>query len=160
MLCCVVLCCDQWVGAVTVLSLGDGTVLRQFGSEGRRVGQLWRPRGVRLLPGGTTMVVCDCDNDRLVVYGLDGAVVATFRGGFSFPCDVALCDGGAAFLVANCGKGNILKVSRADGTIHGSFGSFGSEVGEFDGPSAVALLPSGHLCVQEWATSRFQVFSS
>jgi hypothetical protein len=54
---------------ISVLSWMDGSVRARFGSFGSGPGQLFSPRGVRLLADGSGVVVVDMNNHRLCVHG-------------------------------------------------------------------------------------------
>lgn len=62
---------------ISVFSWRTGDLLSQFGSEGRGLGQLCGPRGIRLI-SGARLVVADICNRRLCIFGLDGEFVKAF----------------------------------------------------------------------------------
>jgi hypothetical protein len=143
---------------ISVLSWADGSVRAQFGSLGSGPGQLYYPRGVRLLADGSGVVVADSENHRLCVFRLSGefvAAVGSREQGLSGPFDVLECASDGSFIVANYGSPNLIKLSR-DGSELEVYGKGGD--GEFTDPTALAALPDGGLVVRERDGARFQVF--
>ena len=145
---------------VTLMSWPDCRPLCHFGSQGSGDGQLSCPYGLRLLADGSGVVVADEKNDRLCVFSMAGAFVRSVPAG-SRPRDVVECDGGASFVVVSSDADKMAKVSASAGSV-ASFGSFGSGLGQFNTPSALAVVASVgsgvQLVVLEAGGRRFQVF--
>ena len=155
---------------LTLLSWMDGSLLARFGGEGSTDGRLKAPRGLRLLASGGGVVVADKENNRLCIFSTTGAFLRSLPAGRD-PCDVAECDGGTSFVVANAGAVHTLsKVSSAAGTAGGvqvvPFGKEGSKNCQFNWPVAVATIPGApggggmEVLVLEYFNKRFQVFQA
>jgi hypothetical protein len=145
---------------ISVFSWADGSVWAQFGSYGSGLGQLWYPRGVRLLADGSGLVVADMNNHRLCVFTVSGecwAVVGNSEEGLSYPYDVLEYASDGSFIVANFSGDNLIKLS-VDGVKLGLYGKKGSGNGEFNQPTALAALLNGGMVVRECDGERFQVF--
>jgi tripartite motif-containing protein 71 len=155
----VVIAVSEACHRVSVLSWSDGGVLAQFGSQGSGPGQLSFPYGLRLLANSTEVVIADCRNNRLSVFKLNGEFVKTIGStelGLASPIDVVECGSDGSFIVANNHGGHNLMKLSGSGEVLGVFGKPGSGDGEFNHPSALAVLPFGGLIVRD--SSRFQVF--
>ena len=149
---------------VALLSWTDGTLLTRFGSEGGHDGQLYWPRGLRLLADGSGLVVADFWNRRLCIFSATGAFMRSLPTG-GYPYDVVEADGGASFIVA--GDHMLCKMPAAGGAVT-TFGgdSEGSGNGQIKLPVALAMVPRGgshrdggvELVVLDKDNSRFEVF--
>jgi hypothetical protein len=102
--------------------------------------------------------VADAGNGRVSVFRVeDGSFVRHVVTGLSYLRDVEECKGGR--LVACAGSHSIEFVGGGGvGRSTGRLGKFGSGDGEFNGPSALALVPGLGLVVREYGNGRFQVF--
>ena len=151
---------------VTLLSWSDESVLARFGGEGSRDGQLNRPRGLRLLSDGSGVVVADRGNDRLCLFSMTGVFMRAVA--VTCPRDVVECDGGTAFLVANCDVGTVSKVKIANdalpvGESVQRFGARGSDAGQFDWPASIVVSKVAEMVevvVLDTDNERFQVFQT
>ena len=118
-------------------------------------GQLLRPCGLRFSGDGSNICVADRGNNRLSMFRLGDSVfvrhIATELDG---PRDMEEVEGG--WVVAYWVSDTVGFVS--DGGRAG--GGSGSVNGEFDGPTALALVPGLGLIVREFYTDRLQVFST
>ena len=107
-------------------------------------------------------MVADGGNNRLCLFSNTGAFLRSLPTG-RWPFDMVECDGGTSFIVANCLGSTLYKVSAATGAF-ASFGSFGSETGQFNWPVALATVQRGgteggvELVVLDKNNSRVQVF--
>ena len=150
---------SQNYSRISVLLWADGSVRAQFGSEENGMGQLYSPRGVRLLADGSGIVVADTLNSRLCVFALSGEFVAAVGNreqGVNRPFDVLECTSDGSFIVANVGGDyQMVKLSRAGIKLE-TFGDVGCG---FFFPATLAALPGGGFVVRDWDNECFQVFS-
>ena len=137
-----------------------------FGGPGSADGQLRCPRGLRFSCDGTGLAVADWYNNRVSLFRVeDGSFVRHVATGLSGPFDVEECEGG--WLVA-CYYWHTIEFVGGEfvggdglggGVGRASLGKWGSGDGEFDYPSALALVPGLGLVVRELGNGgRFQVF--
>ena len=70
---------------------------------------------------------------------------------------MAECDPDSSFIVANTGGNALVHLSTA-GDHDGVYGKLGSGNGEFNAPTALAMLPTGGLVVLESCGDRLQLF--
>jgi hypothetical protein len=153
---------------ISVLSWADGSVLARFGSYGMEPGQLGLPHGVRLLAGGSRLVVADMLNNRLCVFTLSGefvAAVGSREHGFKWPYDVLECASDGSFIVANDHGRYVVRLRRGgtkveplDGFEEGFDDDDEAEASEVATRSTLAALPDGGMVVRGFKESRFQVF--
>ena len=133
---------------VSVLSWHDGTVLAQFGRPGSGPGQLYYPRGARLLADGSGVVVTDCHNHRLCVFDLSGEFVRTMGSreqGLTYPYDVLECASDDSFIVTNTRAHTLVKVSNT-GDVFKPY-RIPADNPWAVGLSTMASLPNGGLAV-------------
>ena len=142
---------------VSVVLLAGGIVLARLGSAVE--GGLSVPYGVRLLADGSGVAVCDCGNNRVVVFSLNGSVMQIVSG-LSYPVELVECDGGAALLVLEYTRGCVTKVSRASGAVLERYRHPRPCDGQLALPSALALLPDGTLVVRGGDGTAVHVFTS
>ncbi len=71
----IILVSERDAHRVSVLNRGDGALLRRFGSQGSRDGQLYKPLGLCFISGHRHVAVVDCCNDRVSVFSVDGEFV-------------------------------------------------------------------------------------
>jgi hypothetical protein len=135
-----------------------------FGGPGSADGQLSVPFGLRFTGDGTGLAVADAGNGRVSVFRHnfrveDGSFARHVATGLSVPFDVEECEGG--WLVA-CWSSHTIEFVGGDvggGGVGGArLGKYGSGDGEFNYPSALALVPGLGLVVREIINDRFQVF--
>jgi DNA-binding beta-propeller fold protein YncE len=141
----------MWTG-VRVLAGG-------FGGPGWAYGQLYRPRGLRFTGDGTELAVADRGNDRVSVFRVeDGSFARHVATGLGGPMDVEECKDG--WLVACLGSHTIEFVDGG-GVGRARMGSKDCGDGEFQYPSALALVPGLGLVVRDIADDgRLQVFAT
>lgn len=103
------------------------------------------------------MAVADAGNSRLSLFRVqDGAFVRHLATGLSYPCDVEECESG---WLVTCGISHTVDFVGCGGAERVVLGRQGRGDGEFDGPSALALVPSLGLVVREMGSGgRLQVF--
>ena len=143
---------------ISVLSWADGSAQARFGSEGSGPGQLCYPHAVRLLAGGSAVVIADSENNRLCVFKLSGELVAAVGNreqGVNYPRDVLECGSDGSFIVACWGSDTLIKVSR-DGVNVDVYGKQGGRYGEFCGPTALAALPNDGYTALDAGNKRVQ----
>ncbi len=75
----------------------------------------------------------------------------------SFPTGVSLDAAGSVY-VADCDN-NRIEVFTSDGVFLASWGSLGSDQGQFNKPTSVAIGPDGNVYVADYGNSRVQVFT-
>ncbi len=95
---------------ISMLSWRTGDVMVRFGSKGSNPGQLCYPQSLRLLGNGARVVVADCCNLRLCVFGLDGRFFGAL--GCDLPFDVVERADGEFLMTSSC---TLVKLS-----LHGS----------------------------------------
>jgi hypothetical protein len=131
-----------------------------LGGPGSADGQLRRPYGLQFSGDGTGLAVADWYNDRVSVFRVeDGSFARHIATELSRPYDVEECEGG--WLVACYGSDTIEFVGGDMGGVgmgRARLGKGGRGDGEFDCPSALALVPGLGLVVRAITNDRFQVF--
>ncbi len=142
----------RWI-AVRVVAGG-------FGGPGDADGQLDEPLGLRFSCDGTGLAVADAANRRVSVFRVeDGSFVRHVATGLSGPYDVEECQGG--WLVACLSSHTIEFVGGGvggDGRGRARLGGNGH--GDFNFPSALALVPGVGLAVRELGNTRLQIFAT
>lgn len=78
---------------------------------------------------------------------------------FNMPTDVAVAADGSFYVSDGYGNSRVIKFS-ADGTYLTSWGTFGSEPGQFDVPHSIALDALGQVYVADRGNARVQIFDS
>jgi hypothetical protein len=128
-----------------------------FGGPGSADGQLYRPYGLRFTGDGTGLAVVDYCNHRVSLFRVeDGSFVRHVTTGLNWPLDVEECEGG--WLVA-CYNSHTIEFVDGRGVGRARLGSWGSGDGEFQYPSALALVPGLGLVVRD-NDGRLQVFAT
>ncbi len=128
-----------------------------FGGPGSADGQLQQPYGLRFTGDGTGLAVADARNGRVSVFRVkDGFFARHVATGLHSPCDVEECEGG--WLVA-CILWSTIEFVGGGGVGRARLDKRGRGDGEFEGPSALALVPGIGLVVREMGNGgRVQVF--
>ena len=137
-----------------------------LGGPGSGDGQLHKPLGLRFSGDGSTVCVADRCNGRASVFRVgDGGFVRHIATGLDSPYDVEEVEGG--WLVASCASDTVEFVGGGDGGDGGgrpslgkAGGGHGSGDGEFNCPTAVAVVPGLGLVVRECGNERLQVFAT
>jgi len=136
-------------------------VVEVIGEPGNRAGQFNYPTGIAVDTTGV-LFVADSYNHRIqrVTPAADVAVIGSRgsgRGQFLSPMGVAT-DPQKAFYVVEQGNHRVQKFS-ANGLPQLLFGKMGTRVGEFRGPSAIAISPvTGHIYIADTGNARVQRF--
>jgi DNA-binding beta-propeller fold protein YncE len=110
---------------ISVLSRGDGALLRRVGSHGRGDGQLAWPRGLCFTSDYRHVAVADCGNHRVSVFSVGGEFIRHVGvGTLSQPAGV-MCSADDELVVADAGNqrvavfsgsGELLKTMARDAT--------------------------------------------
>jgi hypothetical protein len=138
-----------------------------FGRPGGADGQLNVPYGLRFTCDGAELVVADNYNKRVSVFRVeDGTFARHVATGMSGPMDVEECEGGwlVACIVAHTVELVGVCVGGSDGDGGGGggaakLGRYGTGIGQFATPGALALVPGLGLIVREaHGHGRAQVF--
>ncbi|HEY5720330.1 MAG TPA: NHL repeat-containing protein [Gammaproteobacteria bacterium] len=134
----------------------DPQTLRDLGAFGK--GELKRPHDVAFAGDGR-LLVADSDNDRVVLYRVDGAAatrIDTLPGRFATPEGVAAA--GAQVAVSNVRQGTV--VLYLQGRQVRSTGSIGQARGQFLRPHDLEFGPDGRLYVADPGNDRVQVLDA
>jgi hypothetical protein len=138
-----------------------------FGSPGSRDGQLDTPYGLRFSGDGSGVCVADANNHRASVFRVgDGGFARHIATALSLPLDVEEVEGG--WLVACDSSETVECVGDGVGgdacgrsSLGKAGGGKGSGDGEFDGLTALAVVPGVGLVVREYLNDgRLQVFAT
>ncbi len=133
---------------INVFAWRTGCLLTQTGSKGACPGQLRYPRGLRLLPHNSGLVVADSWNDRLCVFGLNGEfvrAVGSKEQGLVYPHDVV--EWSSSFIVANDWGRDLVRLSAVAVEARGVLAE--TLVPKFAQTAVLAALPDGGLVVRE-----------
>ncbi len=154
---------------VVVVYRGSGAVWEAvrvigggFGGPGAGDGQLNMPHGLRFSGDGSGICLADNGNDRASMFHVgDGVFLRHLHTatGLGCPHDVEEVEGG--WLVVCWDSATVEFVGDGvggDGGGRPSLGGHGSGDGEFDRPTALAVVPGLGLVVREVGNSRLQVF--
>ena len=103
--------------------------------------------------------VSDTDNDCVKVFDSAGKFLRNFTepGQFSAPSGLAVFRD--KYLLVCDYNNDCVKVCTLDGEYVTKFGTSGKETGQFCGPEAVAVLPSGEIVVTDKKNGRVHVFT-
>lgn len=148
------------VGRVYVYNLA-GAQVRQFGSRGKKPGQIDAYQGIAV--GNGRVYIADSYNRRIEAFDEHGTLAwsapstaatttsfettqvteqTTFE--WDLPQDLCL-DGTGNLVVADAFLFQLVAVNAKDGSVMGSYGDFGNQDGEFFYPTSVAYDP-----VRDW----------
>jgi DNA-binding beta-propeller fold protein YncE len=133
---------DRGNGEVDVLD-EDGNLLRTIGR-----GQMSTARDLSLGLNREEVYVCDPSAHNLKIFGFDGSLKGTIgafgqtASGLNFPTGVDFDVEKNELHVADYGNGRVL-VFTPDGGFVRSYGSLGNDLGQFQYPESVVILPGG-----------------
>ena len=143
--------------------IGANGEKKSFGTYGSAPGQFDRPEGVAIDAGGD-ILVCDYSNHRIQQFSPTGKhlkTVGTKGSGplqFNCPAGIAVHPHTHKVYVADTGRHRI-QVLNSDLTYCSSFGSRGSNNGEFIYPHDISTDSVGNVYVTDRYNHRIQVFS-
>jgi tripartite motif-containing protein 71 len=151
----------------------SGTFLGAWGSWGSGNGQFSNPSDVAVAPDGT-VYVADTGNYRIQRFSASGTFLGAWGaqgssdGQFAEPSDVAVApdgtiyvvDSGTAFPGGTIQGNHRIQRFSATGTFLGSWGSWGTNNGQFNRPSGVAVAPDGTVYVADGGNYRIQRFNA
>jgi len=137
-----------------------GEYMNETGSEGAANGQFSSPSGIALFDNGDIVVV-DSGNNRLQVFDSDlnfKFPVISVQGflEFSSPTDVVFDETGSNFYVSNTGNSNILKFDSSAAFIEPALGTLGTNDGEFQGVTSLAIDKNGDILAVDTSNARVQ----
>ena len=139
-----------------------GEKLRSFGSFGSGHGQFSTPIGMAVDDGGNILVV-GRSNDRIQKFTSDGKfITAVGKEGnkpleFSYPFGIAIHPLNKKVYVPDSHR---IQILNPDLTFSSSFGSCGSDNGQFQNPLDVAFDSTGNVYVADVNNHRIQVFTA
>ncbi|XP_022780915.1 E3 ubiquitin-protein ligase TRIM71-like [Stylophora pistillata] len=153
----------------------DGTYLRSFGYKGGKEGELNSPEGIAIDNDDGTIFIADSDDHRIQLFSGKGVFLNKFgeKGNldhqFGSPCGLSIGSDGN-YIVADDENEKVMIFSRTGQFLRsiGSEGSFttathciqkfGTQDGEFDGPTYLSINKAEHLMVSDLRNDRIQVF--
>ena len=127
---------------------------RSIGKQGSALGSFSRPSAIA--PAGNGLLVADTFNNRVQLWNVSAATptMTWNQTGFNRPLDVAVSNG--IVYVADANNHRVVKLSLADGSVQGSFGS-----GQLHDDEGVAVNPAdGTIWVSDTSSNRLVQFSS
>lgn len=152
---------------ILVTDPGTGALVR-FDRAGRKMDvigvkgpvRLKIPLGVSIGPDGT-IYVADADLTKVVAFSPKGKLVKVYghEGELLNPTDAVVSPDGTRLYVTDSKAHKVVVFNVASGKIVMSFGSRGTEPGQFNFPTALAFSPDGDLFVVDQMNSRVQVFT-
>lgn len=124
-------------------------------------GRLAKPIGVAVDERGT-VYVADASLKRVFGYGPDGRMTMAFghEGDLSNPSGLAVDGARQRLYVADAARHQILRFSTADGSLIEPIGRRGSEPGEFNFPTNLAVDGQGRMYVADTLNFRVQIFDA
>jgi DNA-binding beta-propeller fold protein YncE len=134
-----------------------------FGTPGSGQGELSAPHGIAVGPDGDVFVA-DQDNDRIQVFGPDGAFIREWgssgsgNGELSAPRGIAVSPAGEVYVADRLN--DRVQVFSPTGTYLRKWGSPGTASGRFNSPGWVDLDAAGNVYVTDTFNYRVQVFTS
>ena len=162
------ICCDgkyivvgnhRGVGCtMEVFDYRTGALLRQFAVHGHAVGFLGYPEGCRITPDGEHVLVSEYSTRRVSLFTLQGHFVRHIGAGElgSGHMDVDFA-GNGEIIVADAANCRLCVYCPEDYTLLRSWGTNGSQNGQFRTPTALAVSGS-RLYVLDQNSNRVQVF--
>lgn len=130
-----------------------GRFLKAWGHRGKGEGEFNLPHAVGLDSKGL-LYVADRENNRLQVFDQEGRFVRQFGGFAPYGLFISADD---RLFVAD-GRAHRVLLLRLDGTVHASWGTLGSEPGNFNLPHALTGDAQGAVYVGEVPGKRVQKF--
>lgn len=128
----------------------DWNWLRTIGSWGYNDGQLNNPIDITLCKITNRIFVNDSNNGRIQVFDLYGKFLFKIAGNKDEEVSgLTVINEGKHLLLCNTTKHCIQVFDASNGTYIKSFGSKGSNDDQFNEPSGICLLPSGHIIITD-----------
>jgi len=123
--------------------------------------RLKTPLGLCIGPEGK-IYVADAGLKKIVMFSPDGEVVGAFghQGELENPTDAVLSPDGERLYVTDSKAHRIVVFDIASGKVELSFGSRGTEPGQFNYPSALDFSSHGDLIIVDQMNSRLQVLTA
>ena len=151
--------CEWGANCVTVFD-SRYRHLRSFGNTGPEENRLDTPLGVAISCDNTVFVA---DRHCVRKFTLEGQFIASVgslgSGKLQLQYPWAIAYNGTNNRVYVCDTHNHrITILNHDLTFHGSFGSKGSEAGQFDKPVGISVDSRGNVLVAEYGNKRIQVF--
>ena len=159
---------DNRNGDVYVASPGDnkirkydssGTLLLEWGSRGTGDGQFRSPRDVAVHPVNGNVYVLDEVNKRVQVFNENGDYLFEWAGQFYKPYALNFDPSGDFLYVANAGGCNIMKFDF-EGNYISTWGSIGSDPGQFRWPRGIDTDVDGNIYVADSDMERVQILDT
>ena len=142
----------------------SGDKLLSFGTHGAGPGQFDNPTGIAVDGGGNTLVV-DCGNNRIQKFTREGKFLTEVGAGCKgrehlqllHPSDIAVIKD--MVYVVDSGN-NRVQILNPDLTFFGTFGEYGSGIGQLHSPRGIACDGTGKVYLADRDNHRIQVFTA
>ena len=151
--------CENSANTMTVFDSSHER-LQCFGSTGSKERRLSLPRGVAISTDNTVFVAVNHCVKKFTLEGQFIASVGSQGSGelqFRFPWALAYNDTNNRVYVCDTNN-NRITILNHDLTFHGSFGSKGSDAGQFNKPEGISVDSKGNVLVADMRNNRIQVF--
>jgi peptidylamidoglycolate lyase len=154
---------DGYVNSRVVKFAADGRYLTSWGSYGDASGEFDVPHSIAL-DGKGRLYVADRGNARVQIFDGDGRYLDTWqdRRQLGRPWAIRIASDGTIYVVDGGDqptwlpdRARILQLT-ADGMVVGSFGSFGTDPGQFVWPHTIGVADDGALYVGEVRVQKFE----
>ena len=145
---------------VTEMDINRVSVSSPSGKKLRSFGNL-SPMGLTV-DGEGNILVADYSNNRIQKFTTEGLFLATYGGGpmqLNGPTDIAFSTTNSKVYVVDRSNDRI-QVLNSDLTFSSTFGSLGSDKGQFNGPWGIACDSMGKVYVADMINYRIQVFTA
>ena len=153
--------CEQSANCVSVFD-SSYRHLRSFGNTGPEERKLSNPLGIAISPDNTVFVAaCHCVKKFTVEGQFIASVGTEGSGRLQFNAPWAIAYNGTNNKVYVCDTRNHrITILNHDLTLHGSFGSGGSDPGQFNKPEGISVDIKGNVVVADRDNHRIQVFDA
>jgi Ca2+-binding RTX toxin-like protein len=139
----------------------DGNLIKTIGSSGTGQGQFLFPLGVTVDNDGN-VYVGDSGNNKVLKFNSEGVFLKSFSAssaGMKISPDGLAIDSSNNIIVADAANNRIVVMDK-DGNTKITFGSTGTDNGQFKMPKDVAIDSDGNLFVVDSSNNRIQKFGS
>ncbi len=155
---------DGYKNSRVVKFSAEGKFEFEWGTKGKGNGEFNLPHGIALDAQGR-VIVCDRENERLQVFDAQGGFLHEWKGPrIGKPYGVAVDASGHIFIIDG-GSPSLKQAERGkaveldvQGSVIDTFGSFGSDAGQFQLGHDIAVGPDGAVYVAEGTGARVQKF--